>query len=1544
MGLLLPQMLQSNYDARGPAEDVDTSPRLSSVRYGVNGSSLDTDTRHSDLDGVNSGVNSGSSVDFSDSLDTKHISPAVPRTRSGFVPAPTRGFRAAAYNIGLGFSDKIGLVLNRANQLSIDMLALTEVGDPRVNDRLIQSYGYRYIACLKRHAGVMLLFRSDLAASLRKPMDSSTSGRLVGGVFEIAGKTSLIVSAYLPSGLDGKSESSDEAADAKDIYRCIGRWSALADNTLVLGDLNETVSDRDRSENTAGVRHRRFISSLLDSGFTDCFRSLHSKGGFTCKTPVPGRVALSRIDYVLAKGWGSTPARACAVDDFLALSRHQLLWADVGSSDVSAPAFVTQRRCLFNVRRASPQQLQQSATSLGNALADRMDFLLSLANGEAKDLDNLAESILGLAERAARRHLPITGQKPSSNGHLAAICNRRKRLCEVRSAASLIHSTGGSFGSKDWQRVSRGRHSSIWADWGDPANDWAKWISNADDAIRNVRKEEREVKRQMHRSHNDTWQHNQEAEVHRMLRGRPADIPSVVNPKTNKLTSSPDELKGVLANHFEESLNNSRNTSEKLSLNQWSALQSMYEPKASIDPSWFVGLMAPSPPAEVLTTLRSGKYIVAPGGTDRISTGLWRALAERDDGVLTCITLLVNACLRLAYMPQCGKSSVINPILKSHSQERVLSNLRPISLQCGLTKILSKLLAARLNAIFASQPVLHSAQEAFLRGHSSFCCVDICLDVWEHARQFKRACFNVFYDIRAAYDSVRHADIIRALERIRLPSHFVDFVESSLSGLKSCVRTCYGNSRWFAVSRSVRQGDPMAPLLYIIFMDPLHCGLEQNPLFDNLMDGYAVSGACVASKGFADDIWIVSSSAQGLRRMHRWVETFCIFNCLFLNGSKTVLTGRNADRSQIGDIIQINGSSVAPLEEGKSVRYLGAWINMDLDYDDQCSKISSTIGYYCHLAVKFRLSIDRTVVFFNRYLMPKLELPLRYAQPTAEQCHRWDAAIGRVISELANAARTMKTEAVASSLGLILPSSLEKTIKISEAFLRLNSSDSVASMCARSRWQAVSHDQRSSSVSRAVRTSALARSIGVSFQPTKAAAALAIDPGLPSYGEKVHGIIDGFSCCYVFGPRRLWGSSFPKHTVQIFTAAYSPPKLVDPGNQQPSGWGVCIGDDRLHQSASLFLSAKRKHRLGFRSMMSALGGKILPFVPQGVYVSRLVAIVHALLCVPVVWDVAIFCTQGSIDALRWFEAAPTDRHRLKLCGNSILRCIQLAISARASVGASTSLIRYCQDVSSAPELEAAGKTMASLLADASCSTFGLPICALPAAASDVFVSLLNGNKPIHGHVRKHIRKIENALVVDRWAVSRSQSRFCSPAAEPFVRRIRDLVADGDLQYQHIGFALRLLTDSVHFAVEEDEKSGRHLEVKLCNLCDIELEVDAYHLFTCTDSESVRRRKALVAQLVELLRQAKASPRWIADRASAPLMVFIRDLFHTVDHAGRADNDRRLRSAFGCFSTDELASAMATVGASDSALWAWIDREMRKLLVSHAYDEWCRRKT
>src|SRR4029078_8682993 len=138
-----------------------------------------------------------------------------------------------------------------------------------------------------------------------------------------------------------------------------------------------------------------------------------------------------------------------------------------------------------------------------------------------------------------------------------------------------------------------------------------------------------------------------------------------------------------------------------------------------------------------------------------------------------------------------------------------------------------------------------------------------------------------FYDIKQAYDSVQVSVLTRALHRIRLPHSFVALIVDSLTGLTSRVRTAYGLSAPFDVERSLRQGDPLAPLLFVILMDALHDGLALNP-FTGRSHGCQLrwpSGDTVDldSLGYADDTAALANSLANLRVQNDWVQYFMHF-------------------------------------------------------------------------------------------------------------------------------------------------------------------------------------------------------------------------------------------------------------------------------------------------------------------------------------------------------------------------------------------------------------------------------------------------------------------------------------------------------------------------------------------------------------------------------------------------------------------------------------------------------------------------------------------
>lgn len=308
------------------------------------------------------------------------------------------------------------------------------------------------------------------------------------------------------------------------------------------------------------------------------------------------------------------------------------------------------------------------------------------------------------------------------------------------------------------------------------------------------------------------------------------------------------------------------------------------------------GLMKEVTEEEVLKTVLeadSGKS----AGYDGVSIDLLKLLFERTQkypNVLKALTFLINFSVRKGTPLPSWKHAVITLIPKvkeDGTRTEEVQDLRPISVLPEISKICSRVLAARVGNVLKDNPsIMTAAQRGFLKDGNVMQCIHAALDVFEDAKQNKKDLFAVSYDIEKAYDSIQLFTIIASLERFNLPEQFINFVAEGLKNASSCFKTPFGLTDIFQIHSSVRQGDPLAPLIFIMVIDALHEGLKRNPLFPGTSTGYALKSdpsVIVSSLGYADDTIAFMSSWTEAWRGHMWVREYCRANDLAINWAKT---------------------------------------------------------------------------------------------------------------------------------------------------------------------------------------------------------------------------------------------------------------------------------------------------------------------------------------------------------------------------------------------------------------------------------------------------------------------------------------------------------------------------------------------------------------------------------------------------------------------------------------------------------------------------------
>ena len=159
-----------------------------------------------------------------------------------------------------------------------------------------------------------------------------------------------------------------------------------------------------------------------------------------------------------------------------------------------------------------------------------------------------------------------------------------------------------------------------------------------------------------------------------------------------------------------------------------------------------------------------------------------------------------------------------------------LCDFRPISLVGCLYKIISKLLSLRLKNVMSK--IIDSRQSAFLAGRGILDSVLVANEVLEEAKRRKKNCLFLKVDYEKTYDSVRWDFISYMLERLGFCEQWIAWIKSCLESTTVFVLVNGSPTKEFVPSKGLRQGDPLAPFLFLIVAEGLAEVVRNAVMFD----------------------------------------------------------------------------------------------------------------------------------------------------------------------------------------------------------------------------------------------------------------------------------------------------------------------------------------------------------------------------------------------------------------------------------------------------------------------------------------------------------------------------------------------------------------------------------------------------------------------------------------------------------------------------------------------------------------------------------------
>jgi flagellar biosynthesis chaperone FliJ len=341
--------------------------------------------------------------------------------------------------------------------------------------------------------------------------------------------------------------------------------------------------------------------------------------------------------------------------------------------------------------------------------------------------------------------------------------------------------------------------------------------------------------------------------------------------------------------------------------------------------------------------------------------------------LLPLITCIINKSLEASCVPGDFKSALIRPLLKKTGLDPdILKNYRPVSNLPFLSKVLEKIVDARMENHLSRNNLHETSQSAYKKFHSTETALlkvqsDILTSLDNNC-----ASVLVLLDLSAAFDTLDHQTLLQRFKfHFGIDGKALAWISSYLSDRYQTVTINSELSNPVLLNYGVPQGSVLGPKKYVMYTKPLGNLIRLHGLDHHF---YADDTQLYASLKPTDN----TAQHEVLHRIESCltdIESWMTKNMLKLNGSKTevMLFASKRNLGSMEDVtVKIGASTVTSTSH---VRNLGAIFDssmtMEKHVNSTCRSCYAQLRNIGH--IRRYLTNDATKSLVNGLVTSKLD-------------------------------------------------------------------------------------------------------------------------------------------------------------------------------------------------------------------------------------------------------------------------------------------------------------------------------------------------------------------------------------------------------------------------------------------------------------------------------------------------------------------------------------------------------------------------------------------